>query len=66
VPSRRFSLTNINCQWSRRTARRGTPRIWVAEVTNGTDIAVKASYLPTWFARYVLALIRISQPNLTN
>ena len=32
----------------------GTSRIWVAEVTDGSEIEIKHSYIPTWFADSVL------------
>lgn len=32
----------------------GQSRLWVAEVTTGTDIALKTEYVPAWFVQYVL------------
>ena len=32
----------------------GTSRIWIAEVTNGSEIEIKYPYIPAWFANSVL------------
>lgn len=31
----------------------GLEQTWLAEITNGTDLEVKADYLPSWFERYL-------------